>query len=184
MRWIWIDKFQEFESGKFARAIKNLSLAEEHLHDHFPAYPIMPASLIVEGLAQTGGILVGEAGGFAEKVILAKIARAEFLGVARPGDQLIYETTLTDFRKEGAVVDAKVFLDGELFATAELVFAHLDNSRASQVFGSRNFVFTKQLLGALNLDQAKERSRALQEAASINGNSNGNGSTPAHAHGS
>ena len=63
MRWIWIDKFLEFRSGQFARAIKNLTLAEEHLHDHFPGYPVMPASLIIEGLAQTGGILVGEAGG-------------------------------------------------------------------------------------------------------------------------
>ena len=77
MRWIWIDKFLEFRSGQFARAIKNLTLAEEHLHDHFPGYPVMPASLIIEGLAQTGGILVGEAGGFAEKVVLAKIPRGE-----------------------------------------------------------------------------------------------------------
>jgi 3-hydroxyacyl-[acyl-carrier-protein] dehydratase len=160
MRWIWIDKFLEFRSGEFARAIKNLTLAEEHLHDHFPGYPVMPASLIIEGLAQTGGILVGEAGGFAEKVILAKISRAEFNGVACAGDQLIYEVTLTDYRKEGAVVDAKVFLEGALFATAEIVFAHLDNSRANQIFGSKNFVFTKQLLGALNLEQAKERSRS------------------------
>ena len=61
MRWIWIDKFVEFRSGEFARAVKNLTLAEEHLHDHYPGYPVMPASLIIEGLAQTGGILVGEA---------------------------------------------------------------------------------------------------------------------------
>ena len=88
MRWIWIDKFLEFRSGEFARAVKNLTLAEEHLHDHFPGYPVMPASLIIEGLAQTGGILVGEAGGFAEKVVLAKIPRAEFFGVACAGDQL------------------------------------------------------------------------------------------------
>ena len=63
----------------------------------------MPASLIIEGLAQTGGILVGEAGGFAEKVVLAKIPRAEFFGVACAGDQFIYEVTLTDLRSEGAV---------------------------------------------------------------------------------
>ena len=67
----------------------------------------MPASLIIEGLAQTGGILVGEAGGFAEKVVLAKIPRAEFFGVACAGDQLIYEVTLTDLRSEGAVVDGQ-----------------------------------------------------------------------------
>ena len=79
MRWIWIDKFLEFRSGQFARAIKNLTLAEEHLARSLSRdIPVMPASLIIEGLAQTGGILVGEAGGFAEKVVLAKIPRRSF----------------------------------------------------------------------------------------------------------
>jgi len=173
MRWIWIDKFLEFRSGQFARAIKNLTLAEEHLHDHFPGFPVMPASLIIEGLAQTGGILVGEAGGFAEKVILAKIPRAEFFGVACAGDQLIYEVTLTDLRSEGAVVDAKAFLNGELLADAEIVFAHLDNSRANQIFGPKNFVFTQQLLGVLDL--AKAQARARQAGPSADGAAASNG---------
>ena len=172
MRWIWIDKFLEFRSGQFARAIKNLTLAEEHLHDHFPGYPVMPASLIIEGLAQTGGILVGEAGGFAEKVVLAKIPRAEFLGVACAGDQLIYEVTLTDLRSEGAVVEAKAFLDGELLADAEIVFAHLDNSRANQIFGPKNFVFTQQLLGVLDLAKAQQRAREADQNASAESASN------------
>ena len=59
MRWIWIDRFTEFHSGKSARAVKNLSLAEDYFAEHFPGYPVMPACLILEGLAQTGGILVG-----------------------------------------------------------------------------------------------------------------------------
>ncbi len=165
MRWIWIDKFLEFRSGQFARAIKNLTLAEEHLHDHYPGYPVMPASLIIEGMAQTGGILVGEAGGFAEKVVLAKIPRAEFFGVACAGDQLIYEVTLTDLRAEGAMVEAKAFLEGELLADVEIFFAHLDNSRANQIFGPKNFVFTQQLLGVLNLAQAKAQSSAREAGA-------------------
>ena len=173
MRWIWIDKFLEFRSGQFARAIKNLTLAEEHLHDHFPGYPVMPASLIIEGLAQTGGILVGEAGGFAEKVILAKIPRAEFYGVACAGDQLIYEVSLTDLRIEGAVVEAKAFLNGELLADAEIVFAHLDNSRANQIFGPKNFVFTQQLLGVLDLAKAQARARQADPSASGHSESNG-----------
>jgi len=56
MRWTWIDRFVSFESGKTATAVKNLSLAEDHLADHFPGFPVMPAPLILEGLAQTGGI--------------------------------------------------------------------------------------------------------------------------------
>jgi 3-hydroxyacyl-[acyl-carrier-protein] dehydratase len=163
MRWIWIDKFVEFRSGEFARAIKNLTLAEEHLHDHYPGYPVMPASLIIEGLAQTGGILVGEAGNFAQKVVLAKIPRAEFFGVACAGDQLVYEVTVIDLRAEGAVVEAKAFLQGELLCDAEIVFAHLDNSRSNQMFGPKNFVFTKQMLGILDL--AKAQGRAKEAAA-------------------
>ncbi len=61
MRWIWIDKFVEFTPKQSAAAVKNVTLAEEHLHDLYPAFPIVPHSLIVEGMAQTAGILVGEA---------------------------------------------------------------------------------------------------------------------------
>jgi 3-hydroxyacyl-[acyl-carrier-protein] dehydratase len=173
MRWIWIDKFLEFRSGHFARAIKNLTLAEEHLHDHFPGYPVMPASLIIEGLAQAGGILVGEAGGFAEKVILAKIPRADFYGVACAGDQLVYEVVLSDLRSEGAKVAGKVFLDGELLAEVDIVFAHLDNSRANQIFGPKNFVFTKQLLGVLDLAKAQQQAREADESSGQTTESNG-----------
>src|SRR6185295_3873122 len=88
MRWLWIDRFLEFERGKTARAIKNLSMAEDHFADHFPGYPVMPAALMLEGLAQTGGILVGEANEFKEKVILAKIPRAMFFREALAGHQL------------------------------------------------------------------------------------------------
>lgn len=164
MRWIWIDKFLEFRSGEFARAVKNLTLAEEHLHDHLPGYPVMPASLIIEGLAQTGGILVGEAGNFEQKVVLAKIPRAEFFGVACAGDQLVYEVTLTDLRVEGAVVQGKAFLEGELLADVEIVFAHLDNTRSNQIFGPKNFVFTRQLLGILDMARAQERGRVAAES--------------------
>ena len=73
MRWIWIDRFLEFHRGKKARAVKCLSVAEDYFADHFPGYPVMPACFILEGLAQTGGILVGEANDFQEKVVLAKI---------------------------------------------------------------------------------------------------------------
>src|SRR6516164_8757100 len=102
MRWIWIDRFLEFNRGKSARAVKNLSLAEDHFADHFPGYPVMPAALILEGLAQTGGILVGEANDFREKVVLAKIPRARFEREAVAGEQLIYDAEVLNIRPEGA----------------------------------------------------------------------------------
>src|ERR1043166_3436176 len=135
MRWIWIDRFLEFQSGKSARALKNLSLAEDYFADHFPGYPVMPAALILEGLAQTGGILVGEANDFREKVVLAKIPCARFYQEVRAGAQLIYDTELLHLRPEGASVHGKVTVVGELVAEAEIFFAHLDQTRSRQIFG-------------------------------------------------
>src|SRR4051812_29986446 len=102
MRWIWIDRFLEFERGKSARAVKNLSFAEDFFADHFPGYPVMPAALILEGLAQTGGILVGEVNDFKEKVVLAKVPRATFHRDALAGEQLIYDVEIVHMRPEGA----------------------------------------------------------------------------------
>ena len=69
---------------RYAKAIKYVSLAEDHLHDHFPGYPVMPNSLVIEGLAQTGGLLVCEHNQFTEKVILAKIPKADFFATPGP----------------------------------------------------------------------------------------------------
>src|SRR5438034_7502894 len=109
MRWLWIDRFVEFSSGKSARAVKNLSLAEDHFADHFPGYPVMPASLMLEGLAQTGGILVGHANDFREKVVLAKIVSAKFSREAVAGEVLIYDVTMLHLRPEGASIEGRIF---------------------------------------------------------------------------
>ena len=158
MRWIWIDKFTDFQSGVRATAIKNVSLAEEHLHDHFPAYPVMPASLIVEGMAQTAGILVGEARSFKEKVILAKVKRARFLREVRPGEQLRYDATIEQVTDEAAMTAGKVSVDGEPLAEIDIVFSHIDNNLSGLVFPEENFVFTeefKALLHNYNVSNAK-----------------------------
>src|SRR5438477_9773623 len=120
MRWIWIDTFLDFQPGKSARAVKNLSLAEDYFADHFPGYPVMPAALILEGLAQTGGILAGEANDYREKVVLAKVPRATFYREALAGEQLVYEAELVHLRPEGAVVRGRVRVGGALVAEAEI----------------------------------------------------------------
>jgi 3-hydroxyacyl-[acyl-carrier-protein] dehydratase len=152
MRWIWIDRFVALDSGKSARAIKNLSLAEDHFAEHFPGWPVMPATLILEGLAQTTGILVGEAGGFREKVILAKVLRAEFRREVLAGETLVYDAEVLSLRPEGAAALGKASVGGEPVAEAEIFFAYLDQARSGQLFGDHNFVFSgemKYLLGNL-----------------------------------
>jgi 3-hydroxyacyl-[acyl-carrier-protein] dehydratase len=151
MRWIWIDRFLEFQRGKSARAVKNLSLAEDYFADHFPGYPVMPGTLILEGLAQTGGILVGEANDFREKVVLAKIPWARFHREALAGEQLIYDVELLHLRPEGASVGGRATVNGELVAETEVFFAHLDKARSQQIFGDHNFVFSGELKYLLGL---------------------------------
>jgi 3-hydroxyacyl-[acyl-carrier-protein] dehydratase len=174
MRWIWIDRFLEFRRGKSARALKTLSLAEDYFADHFPGYPVVPGTLVLEGLAQTGGILVGEANDFREKVILAKIPKARFHAEALAGQELVYEARLVNLRAEGAVVEGRVTADGRPLAEAEIFFAHLDQSRSQQMFGDRNFVFTgelKQLLGLAKVLAEKN------EGSGVRGQESGH---PAH----
>jgi len=157
MRWIWIDKFLEFDSGRRAVAIKNLTLAEEHLHDHYPGFPVMPESLMIEGMAQTAGILVGEARDFAEKVILAKVKRARFDAMARPGQQLRYEATVESITDQGATTSGIVYCDGSEIGRIDLMFSHIDQNLSGMNFPKENFVFTEEfmnLLSTYRLDRA------------------------------
>lgn len=163
MRWIWIDQFVEFRRGEFARAVKQWSLAEDLFADHFPDFPIVPASLLIEGLAQTGGILVGEANDFREKVILAKIPKAKFHTEVLAGQELTYEATMLQLRSEGAVVSGRILAGDTSVADAEIYFAHLDQARSQQLLGEGNFVFSgelKYLLGLAKLAGEKPPSQS------------------------
>jgi 3-hydroxyacyl-[acyl-carrier-protein] dehydratase len=155
MRWIWIDRFLEFESGVTAKSVKNVSLAEEHLHDHFPGYPIMPQSLMIEGMAQTGGILVGEAMQFREKVILAKINRAVFHELVLPGDQIIYEARVENLSEAAASISGTATVGEKTVAEFQMMFSHVDRNLAGKKFPEENFVFTEQFMGLLKTFQAQ-----------------------------
>jgi len=144
MRWIWIDKFTEFTPRTSATALKNVSLAEEHLHDLYPVFPIVPHSLIVEGMAQTGGILVGEARNFQEKVILAKVGRATFHRLVRPGDTIHFNARIDQLNEHGASVSGTVTSGPDTVAEIELMFSHIDQNMSGVKFPEHNFVFTEQ----------------------------------------
>src|SRR3954462_12682320 len=124
MGWLWIARFVAFESGRSAVAVKNLSLAEDHFADHFPGFPVMPAPLILEGLAQTGGILGGEANQYRENVVLAKMS-AKFHREATAGEQLTYTTRMVDLNETGARVSGQVHSGADLVAEADIMFAHV-----------------------------------------------------------
>jgi 3-hydroxyacyl-[acyl-carrier-protein] dehydratase len=142
MRWIWIDKFVEFESGKRAVSVKNVTLAEEHVHDHFPGFPMMPECLMVEAMAQTAGIMVGQARNFQEKVVLAKISRAVFHDFVVPGDTIRLEARMETIAPEAASTVGRITRGDQLIAEIHLMFSHIDQNLAGKKFPEENFVFT------------------------------------------
>ncbi len=154
MRWIWIDAIVEFEPRHRAAAVKNVTLAEEYLQDHFPGCPIFPPCFMLEGMAQTAGILVGEARQFTENVILAKIRRAEFLDYARPGDQLRYDAVIESIDERAAVTSGSVRRNGTAIGTIDLMFSHVNQAEKPIDLPDENFVFTEAFMTLLRTFQA------------------------------
>jgi 3-hydroxyacyl-[acyl-carrier-protein] dehydratase len=133
MRWFWIDRFTEFVSGQSATAIKSVSLSEEPVDEYAPGRSYCPASLIIEGLAQTGGLLLGQLSDFKDRVVLAKIANCTFYREAYPGDTLTYRVTLKSQEGIGALVSGTSHIGDELHGEIELMFASLDDERFENV---------------------------------------------------
>ena len=161
MRWMWIDRIVELVPEQRLVAIKHISMAEDHIHDHFAStptrdqLPVMPMSLIVEGMAQSAGILVGHASGFKEKVVLAKVTKAMITRDPTPGCTLRYTATIDRLTENGAsttgVVDlfdpAISYLDPrdhqpERIGQIDLIFSHLDQNSAGTEYPEENFVFS------------------------------------------
>lgn len=104
--------------------LKSVSINEEFFQGHFPNEPIMPGVLILEALAQTGGILMFEKG-FQQIKVLTSIRMARFRKTVRPGDSLILEAEATHLSKRGGKVLGTAKVDGAVATEAEIVFGLL-----------------------------------------------------------
>ncbi|REJ65980.1 MAG: beta-hydroxyacyl-ACP dehydratase [Planctomycetota bacterium] len=159
MRWFWIDRFTEFTSGQRATAVKTVSLSEEHVHDHLCGTSTMPNSLIIEGMAQTAGLLAGEHYGFQESVILAKVAKVRFHERATPGETLTYRAVLTTIDESGARAEVTSHLGERLQAEMEVLFAHADidgEGAGGGLFDERDFATTLRALRMYEVGQTPE----------------------------
>ncbi len=126
MRWFWIDRFEEFVAGSHAVAVKCVSLSEEPVDDYSPGRPYYPASLIVEGLAQTGGLLIAQQSDFVSRVVLAKVTRSVFHFQACPGDTLRLRAEIENM-SGGGIAKGTVHVGDRLLCEADLTFAFLDD---------------------------------------------------------
>lgn len=133
MRWFWIDRFTEFVSGQSAVAVKSVSLSEDPVDEYAPGRTYCPTSLIIEGLAQTGGLLLGQLSDFKDRVVLAKISGSKFYCQAYPGDTLTYRVQLQNLEGIGAMVKGTSHIGDRLQGEIELMFASLDDERFENV---------------------------------------------------
>jgi 3-hydroxyacyl-[acyl-carrier-protein] dehydratase len=91
MRFILIDKVVSLEAGKQIKAIKNVSLSEEYLADHFPTFPVLPGVLLLEGLIESASWLVRKSENFAHSMILLEQTRnVKYKSFLAPGAQIEY----------------------------------------------------------------------------------------------
>lgn len=127
MRFFLIDKITEWEPGTHAGGVKNVALSEDFFDDHFPRRPVMPGVLILEGMAQLGGLLL-EASlkqryDKSAKAVVTVLERTKFRTMIKPGDSLRYRTEVIALNEAGGKIKATATRDGNPVTTTEMTFA-------------------------------------------------------------
>lgn len=127
---LMVDRVTEIEPGRRAVAIKCVTVNEPHFPGHYPGQPIMPGVLILEAMAQVGGIaLAGEA--HAGKIpLLAGVEKARFRRPVVPGDRLELESTIVKSRAGLSKIESVARVDGKVVAEAELLFTIVDEVKS------------------------------------------------------
>ncbi len=119
-----VDKVTDIKEGESIEAYLNISITNPVFEGHFPDHPIYPGVLIIEGLAQAGGILafqsVPEEEVKDKVVYFMSIDKAKFRNPVRPGDKLEYKLNVIKHRGKIWQLDGKAYVDGNLVAEAEL----------------------------------------------------------------
>jgi 3-hydroxyacyl-[acyl-carrier-protein] dehydratase len=122
MRFSLVDKITSLEPGRSITAVKNLSLAEEYLADHFPGFPVMPGVLMLEAMVQAGAWLVRATDDFAESTILLKSAKAvKFNSFVTPGNCLTIDVNLQKTSDGEVTLKGKGTVDGRSTVSARLI---------------------------------------------------------------
>ena len=122
-----VDRIMELTPGEYIEGLKNISISEPVFQGHFPDHPIYPGVMIIEGMAQAGGVLAFKSMNEEDQkdsenkvVYFMSIDKAKFRAPVTPGDQLIYKINV--IKNKGAVwqLDAKAYVDDKVVAQAEL----------------------------------------------------------------
>jgi len=122
-----IDRIVEFEASRSATGVKNVTMNEPFFAGHFPGHPIMPGVLIVEAMAQVGGVLAFKSADVKDKVVyFMGIDKARFRRPVVPGDTLRLSLGVKKCRGTIWVFEGEAFVDGDRVAEAELMATIVD----------------------------------------------------------
>ena len=125
---LFVDKITSLEKGKKAVGIKNVSINDYFFKGHFPAKPVMPGVLIVEAMAQVGGIMMlSPEENRGKLAFFMAIDNVKFRKPVVPGDQLVFEVEAGKIKSRTGQVHGKAFVDGKVVAEADLMFALVDS---------------------------------------------------------
>lgn len=122
MRHCWVDRIVHLEPGARATGIKAVALAEDEFDGHFPGNPVLPGIYLVEGLAQTAGVLIGRSVEGHKLALLSSIDRARFRAFARPGDVVHLEVELEMLEAASARIRAVATVGEATILSARLTF--------------------------------------------------------------
>ncbi len=121
-----VDRITDMEKGKSIIGYKNVSISEPAFQGHFPGHPIYPGVMILEGMAQAGGILALKSNDLTTEELKNKVIyfmsidKAKFRAPVKPGDKLEYRIEIKKLRGTLIVLDGKAYVDDALVAEAEL----------------------------------------------------------------
>ena len=122
-----VDRVIELEPPTRAVGIKNVTINEPFFQGHFPTYPVMPGVLIVEAMAQVGGVAVLASDEYKDKLALfAGIDNVRFKRQVKPGDTLRIEVEVQKIRRGLGMGAGTATVDGELACKGDIMFALVD----------------------------------------------------------
>jgi 3-hydroxyacyl-[acyl-carrier-protein] dehydratase len=129
VRHFWLDRIVSLEPGVRATGIKAVALAEDEFEAHFPGNPVLPGVYLLEGLAQTAGVLIHRSLENRLLAVMVSIERARFLAFARPGDQVRLEAELEGIEGTSARARGTALVNDRTLASARFTFALVEPQR-------------------------------------------------------
>jgi 3-hydroxyacyl-[acyl-carrier-protein] dehydratase len=157
MRFILVDKIVELDRGKRIKAVKNVSLSEEYLADHFPAFPVLPGVLLLEGLVESASWLVRDAEDFAHSMILLERAQnVKYKSFLAPGGRIEYTVEARTIEPGASSFTGTGIAGGSQIVEGKIWLRHFNLAENEP---------SKAAVDAVIIDNMKKRWRLLRQPA-------------------